>query len=104
MATESKFNAELGKTVDGLQSQFDRAVERTAELRGSGASEEVVLTQTAVAVRAAKALEVLTGVSWDSRLLDKAAGSGMEAAVAEAHIIEVAPAQTRTGWLRRRSA
>lgn len=74
MATNSQFNRELGSTVQGLQSQFDAAVARTVELRDSGATEDVILTQTAVAVKAAKALEVLTGVSWDSRLLDKTAG------------------------------
>jgi len=97
MAPESKFNNELGKTVEGLQEQFDAAIERSTELRDSGASEDAVLTQTAVAVRAAKALEVLTGVSWDSRLLDKATGSGHDPAIADADP-QPYQVQERRGW------
>ncbi|HUQ62332.1 MAG TPA: hypothetical protein VM121_01085 [Acidimicrobiales bacterium] len=101
MTTGSRFNQELGKTVEGLQEQFDTAVERSAALRESGASEEVVLAETAVAINAAKALEVLTGVSWDSRLMDKAAGCGQEPAVPGAIMEPPAVEKPRRGWLRK---
>lgn len=103
MPRESPFNQGLGKAVEGLEEQFEAAVERSAELRESGASEDAILTQTAVAVRAAKALEVLTGVSWDSRLLDRAAGSGEEQALLMAPDPEpqTAPSEGRRRWLRK---
>ena len=62
----------LVETVHRLHADLDRAVQRTVDLRAAGASDEVILTETAMAVKAAKALEGLTGVSWDERLEQKA--------------------------------
>lgn len=102
MPAHSQFNMELGKTVEGLQQQLDAAVERSTELRESGASEDVVLTQTAVAFRTAKALELLTGVSWDSRLLDETPAAGAESEAPAPATAPVAEARRhRRGLLRR---
>ncbi len=90
-------NQELDGTVARLHQELDAAVDRTVELRRDGAHEDVVLTETLLAVRAAQALEGLTGVSWDERLQNK-----LEAASADA-VPEPAPAATpaRPRGLRR---
>ena len=58
----------LADTVDELSRQCDLAVERSTEMHRDGAADDAVLTETAVAVRTAIALECLTGISWDERL------------------------------------
>ena len=68
MAAEDQFNQDVGGTVDRLQEQLDVAVERTVDLHRTGAHEEAVLAETAVAVGAAKALEILTGETLEAQL------------------------------------
>ena len=72
-------NQELDGTVARLHQELDAAVDRTVELRRDGAHEDVVLTETVLAVRAAQALEGLTGVSWDERLEEKLGAAETEA-------------------------
>ena len=68
MATEGDINDAIGGTIGRLQDQLDTAQSRAVKLHRSGANEEAVLAETAVAVGAAKALEVLTGESWEEQL------------------------------------
>lgn len=55
-------------TIKRLHEQLDTAVERTTDLHRSGADEEAVLAETAVAVGAARALEILTGETVEAQL------------------------------------
>lgn len=57
-----------------LEAKLDEAIQRAIILRSRGASEDVVMTETLLAVQAAKALEGMTGVCWDETLEQKAAG------------------------------
>lgn len=59
---------DIDGTIHGLREKLDIAVERTVELHRSGGHEEAVLAETAVAVGAAKALEILTGESLETQL------------------------------------
>lgn len=68
MPKRDEIRAELGQTIERLEAQLDTAVDRSVHLREAGADENVVLAETALAVGAARALERLTGVSWDERL------------------------------------
>ena len=68
MATEGEINDAIGGTIGRLQDQLDIAQSRAVELHRTGAHEEAVLAETAVAVGAAKALEVLTGESLEAQL------------------------------------
>ena len=68
MATGDELNRDIGGTIDRLQSQLDSSVERSVDLHRAGAHEDAVLAETAVAVGAAKALEILTGESWETQL------------------------------------
>ena len=68
MATEGEINDAIGGTIGRLQEQLDSSQTRAVELHRAGAHEEAVLAETAVAVGAAKALEVLTGESWEAQL------------------------------------
>ena len=95
MGTEDRFNEDVGGTVDRLQEQLDAAVERTVDLHRSGAHEEAVLAETAVAVGAAKALEILTGESVEAQLERRE-----EAALAAAPAAEEPSPEPRR-WLRR---
>lgn len=72
MPTGGEIRHEIGQTIEKLDHQIDTAIERAVELRRDGADEEVLLAETAVAVGAARALEGLTGVSWEERLETKA--------------------------------
>jgi len=67
-------SGDVGGTIGRLQEQRDTAVNRATGLHRSGASEEAVLAETAVAVGAARALEILTGESWESQLERHEAG------------------------------
>jgi hypothetical protein len=84
---------DVGGTIDRLQLQLDTAVGRTTALHRNGASEEAVLAETAVAVGAAKALEILTGETVESQLERREDGGAP-------------PPAPGTGrrWLRRPSA
>ena len=66
----------LASTASVLEGKLDDAIARAVALRQRGASEEVVLTETLVAVQAAKALEGMTGVCWEDLLEQKACGNG----------------------------
>lgn len=68
MKTEGEFTGEIGGTIHRLHEQLDNSVVRTTSLHRTGANEEAVLAETAVAVGAAQALEVLTGESWEMQL------------------------------------
>ena len=68
MATEGEINDAIGGTIGRLQDQLDTAQSRAVALHRTGGHEEAVLAETAVAVGAAKALEVLTGESWEAQL------------------------------------
>jgi len=68
MAIGGEKSGDVGGTIGRLQEQRDTAVRRATGLHRSGASEEAVLAETAVAVGAARALEILTGESWESQL------------------------------------
>lgn len=68
MGTGSEFNDEIGGTIHRLHEQLDTSLERSVDLHRTGANEEAVLAETAVAVGAAKALEILTGESWETQL------------------------------------
>jgi hypothetical protein len=84
---------DVGGTIHRLEEQLDTAVGRTTELHRTGANEEAVLAETAVAVGAAKALEILTGETWEAQLARREDGAP-------------APTPARTGrrWLRRNKA
>ncbi|MEO5680005.1 MAG: hypothetical protein ABIS47_10090 [Acidimicrobiales bacterium] len=68
MGTGAEFNDEIGGTIHRLHEQLDSSLERSVDLHRTGAHEEAVLAETAVAVGAAKALEMLTGESWETQL------------------------------------
>ena len=91
MAPEDKFNHDVGGTVDRLQEQLDAAVERTVDLHRTGAHEEAVLAETAVAVGAAKALEILTGETVEAQLERRE----------EAALAAEEPSPEPRRWLRR---
>ena len=74
--TPTNPQAALADTIAKMNDQFHTAVERSANLHRNGAHDDAVLTETVVAVTTAKALEFLTGVSWDERL--QAAGPDPE--------------------------
>lgn len=97
MTSAGEMNDDIAGTISRLNEQLDTAVGRTVDLHHAGANEEAVLAETAVAVGAAKALEVLTGEEWESQLARREAGS---AAPGEA------PGATRPSrrWARRRRA
>lgn len=75
MKKREVISADLGQTIHSLEEQLDTAVDRAVHLRENGADENVVLAETAVAVGAARALERLTGVSWEERLEAKGDGT-----------------------------
>jgi hypothetical protein len=97
MGTQDSLNESLGATVERLHLQLDTALNRSLDLHHSGASEEAVLAETAVAVGAAKALEVLTGETWEAQMERResvlAASGRMPASE---------PAGERRRWLRRK--
>jgi len=64
----AEFNQDVDGTIDRLQNQLETSVERTVNLHRTGGNEEAVLAETAVAVGAAKALEILTGESWETQM------------------------------------
>ncbi len=76
---DAVFNDEVGGTIDRLHQQLDTSLERSVDLHRSGADEEAVLAETAVAVGAAKALEILTGESWETQLQRREEGGAGEA-------------------------
>ncbi len=78
MGNGAEFNQEIGGTIDRLHDQLDTSLERTVDLHRSGANEEAVLAETAVAVGAAKALEILTGESWETQLQRREEGAPEE--------------------------
>jgi hypothetical protein len=78
----------LAETVNAHLHHLDAAVESTMRHHRTG-DETVVLSETAVAVRTAKALEMLTGVDWDAHLEARATG------------VEPAPAPEASGFARR---
>jgi len=81
---------ELGDTINQLHEQLDTAVARTVDLHRTGAPEGAVLAETAVAVGAAKALELLTGESVEAQLERREDGA-----------VPVPPAPA-SGWRRLR--
>jgi len=89
MDTGAEFNDDVEGTIGRLKDQLDTSVERTVDLHRTGGNEDAVLAETAVAVGAAKALEILTGESWESQLERKEDGADAGA-----------PRQRR--WLRRK--
>lgn len=68
MSTGDQISGEIGDTIHRLEEQVDAAVGRSVVLHRAGGNEEAVLAETAVAVGAAKALEILTGESWEAQL------------------------------------
>lgn len=68
MANGAELNRDIGGTIHRLHAQLDSSLERSVDLHRAGAHEDAVLAETAVAVGAAKALEILTGESWESQL------------------------------------
>ena len=68
-------NSEIDGTIHRLQNRLDTAVVRTTELHRTGANEEAVLAETALAVGAASAIEILTGETLESQLERKEAGA-----------------------------
>jgi hypothetical protein len=74
MTSAGEMNDDIAGTISRLNEQVDTAVGRTVDLHHAGASEEAVLAETAVAVGAAKALEVLTGEDWETVLERREAG------------------------------
>lgn len=58
----------FGDTVHQLHEQLNTAVARTVDLHRTGAPEGAVLAETALAMGAAKALELLTGESVEAQL------------------------------------
>lgn len=75
MATGGEINDDIGGTIDRLHQQLDTSVGRSADLHRTGGNEEAVLAETAVAVGAAQALEILTGESWEEQLKRREAGA-----------------------------
>jgi hypothetical protein len=82
MTTGGEISDDIGGSINRLQAQRDTAVERSVDLHRSGGSEEAVLAETAVAVGAAKALELLTGESWEAQMERREAGAVTSAAPA----------------------
>jgi len=74
MASRGEINGDIGGSIHRLNAQLDTALERTVDLHRAGGNEEAVLAETAVAVGAAKALEILTGESWENQLERKEEG------------------------------
>ncbi len=95
MSTGGEINEDIGATIHRLNAQLETSLDRTVELHRAGAHEEAVLAETAVAVGAAKALEILTGESWEQQLERKE-----EAASPAAPEPEAPPREARR-WLRR---
>ena len=80
MPAGAEFNEDIGGTIERLHEQLDTSLERSVDLHRSGASEDAVLAETAVAVGAAKALEILTGESWEAQLERREEGAAPPAA------------------------
>ena len=76
------YASKLASTASILEAKLDDAIARAVALRGRGASDEAVLTETLVAVHAAKALEGMTGICWEELLEQKACGNGEPGATA----------------------
>lgn len=66
---------DVGGTIHRLEEQLDTAIGRTTALHRTGANEEAVLAETAVAVGAAKALEILTGETLEEQLARREDGA-----------------------------
>lgn len=94
MGIGGEINEEIGGTASRLHEQLDTSLVRAVDLHRTGASEEAVLAETAVAVGAAKALEILTGDSWEETLERK------EEAVAAGPAPGDAPSEPKR-WRRR---
>lgn len=68
MPNGGEIHDDINGTVRRLHEQLDTAIVRSVELHRTGAHDEAALAETAVAVGAAKALEILTGESWEAQL------------------------------------
>lgn len=77
-SASSVVNQALDASVDAHHHQLDAAVESTVRHHREGDDDAVVLSETMVAVRAAKALEMLTGIDWDEHLQARATGVAPE--------------------------
>lgn len=58
----------IGEVIEAYDRLIDGAVETTVQRHRAGADDEVVLTETLIAVRTAQALQKLTGVEWHEQL------------------------------------
>ena len=76
MGLGGEFNENVDGTIGRLENQLETSLERTVDLHRSGGKVEAVLAETAVAVGAAKALEILTGESWEAQLERREQGAG----------------------------
>ena len=70
---DTKPLAPLNDTINALHRQLDDAV-HTAVSRHRQGDHDTGLTETLIAVRAAQALERLTGVDWDETLEKRSQG------------------------------
>lgn len=96
MTSAGEMNDDISGTIARLNEQLDTAVGRTVDLHHAGCHEEAVLAETAVAVGAAKALELLTGEDWEAQLERR------EAALATSDGAASEPAPSRRWSLRPR--
>lgn len=87
-------NNDIDTAIGRLHGQLNRALSRSVDLHRTGENDEVVLAETAVAVGAAKALELLTGEPWETQF---------ERREQETTVVPPARPGPR-GWLRRRRA